>query len=158
MSFEIIHESLLESDAKYIGHQCNCLSSYSAGLASSMFDKFPYENVYQQRVKPYYTLGEIIIRGNGKNQRFIINMFGQYYPGRSKDPRLFLKDGPKERKEAFQDCLQQISAINDLNSIAFPWMIGCGLAGGDWDVYLSMIESFSKSIDAKVLICKLQDS
>ena len=81
-------------------------------------------------------------------------MFAQHYPGRS---QFYLKDGRDQREEAFKACLHEISAIEDMNSIAFPWMIGCGLAGGNWDNYQSRIEEFSKSINAKVLVCKLQD-
>lgn len=42
--------SLLDSDAKYIAHQTNCVSNYSLGLAKQIFSKFPYADTYSQRI------------------------------------------------------------------------------------------------------------
>lgn len=138
MSLIVINKSILNADEQYIAHQCNCMSKTSAGLAKSLFDKFPYANVYSQRTSPD-KLGTIKICGDGIYKRYVINMFAQYYPGKSK----YDNDSVKIRLKAFENCLAQISLINDLESIAFPYNIGCGLAGGDWDAYLGLIEKFS---------------
>ena len=34
-------------------------------------------------------------------------------------------------------------------SIAIPWRIGCGLAGGDWDTYRETIESWATELSTK---------
>lgn len=36
------------------------------------------------------------------------------------------------------------TTIGTAPSFAFPWLVGCGLAGGDWETYHSMIESFAE--------------
>ena len=36
--------------------------------------------------------------------------------------------------------------IDGLESIAFPYLIGCGLAGGEWNDYKAAIESFSSMV------------
>lgn len=161
MVAKVIQANLLEIDTKYIVHQCNCFTWVAAGLAQAVFEKFPYANIYKDRKpvgdengkidKP----GTIIIKGNGIEQRYIINLLGQYYPGRPKykDSQ---KDGFKTRKKYFFSGLKEIAKINDLDSIAFPWQIGCGIAGGNWDEYKELIDKFAIHVKdrAEVFICK----
>ena len=78
------NQSILNVEDQYIVHQLNCLTNRSAGLAKSMFDKFPYANVYAYRTYPHTPgeserLGSIVVRGNGKDQRYIIGIYGQYF-------------------------------------------------------------------------------
>jgi hypothetical protein len=47
--------------------------------------------------------------------------------------------------------------IEKLESIAFPWRIGCGAAGGNWEKYMKMIEGFSEYVDGEVLIYRKED-
>lgn len=155
-----IEGNLLESEEKYICHQCNCVSRKSAHLAYDIFKKFPYSNVYSHRIYPHKPLkgeeaGDIIIRGNGIDHRYVIALMGQQFPGSPKYPNSKL-DGYLARKNYFHSCLDKISKIEELESIAFPWGIGCGAAGGNWDEYLNMIEEFSNCVSAKVFMYKLQ--
>ena len=156
MSLEIITGNIFESDAKYLCHQCNCVTNRAAHLAYDVFKKYPYADIYTSRKTPD-SPGEIIIRGDGVNQRFVIAMLGQFYPGYPKFPNSN-RDGTKTREKYFQECLDKISQIKDLASLAFPWKIGCGAAGGCWDDYYKMIENFSDNIDAKVYIYRLSDN
>ena len=61
------------------------------------------------------------------------------------------------REGYFKRCLGLIGdKIEGLESIAFPWQIGCGLAGGEWKVYEGMIKEFAESYpDVSVVIYKL---
>jgi len=145
--FEIIKGDLLESDCKYIGHQANCISKNSAGIAKSIFDKFPYSNSYINREEPD-KLGTIKIFGNGKDQRLIINMFAQYYPGAPKYPDSKL-DGALSREQYFYKCLGKIAKIPDLESIGFPFGIGCGLSKGRLEFYLGTLNNFSEYVSNK---------
>lgn len=155
MSLTLITANLLDIDAQYIVHQTNCQSSTAQGLAAKIFLKYPYSNVYHpsfQR-KP----GEIMIMGNGLNQRYVINLFGQYYPGK---PGGNGNDTAKARETFFQQGLDKIAQLPNLRSIAFPHYIGCGLAGGDWKKYFSMLEQFASKVKqeqgTKVMVCKLE--
>lgn len=161
MSFEVVQGNLLDSDAQYLCHQCNCVTNRAAHLAAAVFARFPYANIYQERSYPHAPTdansdspGHIVVRGDGQNQRFVINMLGQYYPGKPKFPD-GSRDGFKARQSAFQQCLTRISQIIGLHSLAFPWMIGCGAAGGDWSTYLPLIEQFSDDVSAEVKIVRL---
>lgn len=155
---EIITGSIIESKEKYIAHQCNCLTNKSAGTAKAIFDAFPYSNTYASRVDPD-TVGTIQIMGDADN-RYVINMYAQHYPGRPKYPDSKL-DGTKAREGYFHKCLMQIAKIPNLESIAFPWKIGCNLGGGNWEYYLGTITNFEKYVNekqgAKVYIYRRQE-
>lgn len=148
MKVKIIEADITACTTKYIAHQINCRSKLSKGLSYELFQKYPYSNVYADGTKR--VPGNIIIRGDGEDERFIINMAGQYYPSKPKQ-----HDTYEARLKWFRECLVQILYIKNLESIAFPYKIGCGLAGGDWSKYLGMIEDFAQQTDAEVYICKL---
>lgn len=132
----VYDSNLLESKAQLIAHQCNCTSKTAKGLSKSIFDKFPYANVYTTRKEPS-TPGTISVKGSAK-QRWVCNMFAQRNPGGPKDG-----DTKEDRLCWFEDCLKKIKAIKNLRSIAFPENIGCGLAKGDWKMYKRRLEYFA---------------
>jgi len=144
---EIITGDLLCAKEKYIAHQCNCVTSTSAGTAKAIFDKFPYSNTYATRAE-HDKPSLIQVMGDGKDQRYVINMFAQYYPGKPKYPHSHL-DGTAIREKYFHRCLLRIAQIPNLESIAFPWRIGCNLGGGAWDHYLGTLTNFAQYIEEK---------
>lgn len=165
MHYFQIEGNLLECPHKYICHQVNCVSSYAAGIARCIFDQFPYSDIYSHREKcgrdelplPGEEPGNIIVKGNGKDERFVINMLAQFYPGAPKyidSP----KDGFIARQNYFKRCLSKIEDIIDLDSVAFPYKIGCGIADGNWNIYEKLIDDFAKNMkyrDVQTFIYKL---
>jgi O-acetyl-ADP-ribose deacetylase (regulator of RNase III) len=151
---EIITGDLLEAPEKYILHQTNCIStSGAAGIARALFDKYPYADCYADRLETSKP-GTIDIRGNGIDQRFIINLHGQVYPGRCRYPLSSL-DGLAAREKYFYRGLLRVAQLPDLESVGFPWRVGCGLGGGDWEHYLGIINNFANYVgeqDVKVRI------
>lgn len=154
---EIISGNIFDSKEKYIAHQTNCITKRSAHLAKTVFEHYPYADIYSARTEPD-TPGSIIIKGNGQDQRFVIAILGQYYPGKPKFPDSTL-DGTKAREKYFHKALIEISKISNLESIAFPDHIACGAAGGNWDYYFGTIKNFAKYVfekqQTKVVIYKL---
>ena len=61
----------------------------------------------------------------------------------------------ENRLQWFKECLDEIEKIEDLESVAFPYKIGCGYGGGDWNDYLKLIEQFSEKSLVKVVIYQL---
>ena len=58
------------------------------------------------------------------------------------------------RQGWFQDCLDAIGKLN-LKSVAFPYDIGCGLAGGKWARYDDMLQKFAcENPETEVFICR----
>lgn len=123
-----------------IFHQCNCVTKESRGLCKSIFDAFPESNDYIKHIKRIP--GKVIF--HKCQDRVIANAYAQRYPGSSK----YDNDSKKLRIDWFERCLLSLKEYCDqekIFKIALPEFIGCGLAGGEWDIYLSMIEKFSSS-------------
>lgn len=152
MPATVVTSNLLFCDATYIVHQCNCVTTKAAHLALSMFTQFPHADVYSKREEKS-RLGSIEVRGDGEWKRFVIAMFAQKYPGKSR----YKNDTYEIREKAFAECLRGIEGILSVYDIAFPWCIGCGAAGGDWIKYKKMIDDFADRIDpfVEVTIVKL---
>lgn len=131
-----------------IAHQCNTRTRTSKGLSAAMFRKFPSANTYDNGFER--VAGNISVHTVGEQR--IVNMYGQVHPSR---PGHY-NDSASDRIRYFKSCLDQMAALPDLTSVAFPDHIGCGLAGGDWDVYHRMIAEFADKIaPARVIIVKL---
>ena len=85
-----------------------------------------------------------------------INPGGPTIPGSFRDAHF---DSEASREVYFKKGLDKIKQIQNIGSIAFPFKVACGLAGGNWDHYLPMIEEFAKEIkeqqNAKTYIYKL---
>lgn len=152
--FKIIEGSLLEANESYICHQTNCVTTKAAGLAAAIFNRFEYANCYSERsekTKPDMP-GTINICGNGTNERYVINMMAQYYPGPPMSVPVF--KSVDNRFQWFRECLGKMMKLH--GDMAFPWRIGCGIAEGDWDKYLGVLARFERVIKGNVVIYRLQ--
>ena len=58
-------------------------------------------------------------------------------------------DDASQRLQWFFACLDAISDIPDLTSVAFPYTIGCGLAGGHWPDYERALEDCANGLPAR---------
>lgn len=149
MPIEHKNGDILNATEQYIAHQANCVTKHSRGLATAIFNKFPDANIYVERETKARTdvPGTIEVRGR------IINMLAQYNPGK---PHKSLDTGEK-RKRWFQLCLDKIAELEDIDSVAFPFQIGCNLAGGVWSEYLEILNNFSTDHpEIKISIYKLE--
>eukprot|EP00055_Hartaetosiga_balthica_P009967 m.41038 g.41038 ORF g.41038 m.41038 type:complete len:427 (+) comp6973_c0_seq1:66-1346(+) len=151
---------LLEAEEDFIVHQCNCVSTYAKGLAKVLFKKYPQADIYKSR-KGHTVPGTISITGTKVGAPNIINMFAQFSPGQPKSPESS-KDSKTCRLQWFDACLKEIeahgkkSSVGNIKSIAFPFQIGCGLAGGDWNKYKKLLDGFAdRNKNTLVVIYKL---
>jgi O-acetyl-ADP-ribose deacetylase (regulator of RNase III) len=132
MNLQIVNADLLTSDTDYIAHQCNSSHNRNFGLSSVISKMYPKANIYNGKYEALNRIpGTIIIRDK------VIAMIAQVSQGKPKKPETKLS-----RQQLFQSCLDEIAKIPNIKSIAFPYCIGCGLAGGDWDKYLTMISNW----------------
>ncbi len=142
-NLEIIHDDLLRAvdnySFQYICHQTNCLSTYAKGVAAAIFDKYPQANVYAERTDK--------LNHRDRYARIsvhdpVINLYGQIAPGKpNPDPRN--TDNARHRLGAFKYALMLVGKIEGITSVALPFGIGCGLAGGNWAEYERAIERFA---------------
>ena len=166
MGITLIQGNVLDAKEDYILQQNCCTSLRASGLSMAIAKQFGV-NPYKDR-RPYAprlnwacledrpSPGSILISGK------IVCMFAQYChgrPGQLQDPSSAqangVKDTPAMRLAYFVRCLEAVSAIPNIQSVAIPHGIGCGLAGGDWIVYEKYIQKWSeKHPDIKVVLYK----
>ena len=153
---EIVNGDLLNATEPYIAHQCNCVSTCAKTLAKIIFDKYSYADTYKSRINlnpsTYHKPGTIDILGDGVNNKYIINMYSQYYPAIAK----YSNDSFQKRLQWFQMCLNQIGQINGLTEVAMPYNIGCGAAGGNWNDYFNVIQKFANDTKIKIKLYKIE--
>ena len=152
-----IQANILDATEKYIAHQTNCTSKSASGVAQAIFAHYPYSNIYASRAHNDLP-GHILISGDGKEERFIINMMAQHYPGAPRTNSSL--DSATAREGYFWQCLLAISKLDNVESIAFPYLIGCGLAKGSWTTYYQMLKNFDTIINqiqpVKIRLYKLE--
>lgn len=151
MTIKIINGNLFDARETFLVHQANCVTKRAKHLAADVFKRFPYANVYKGRTKPDKP-GDIILRGNGVSQRFVVAMLAQYYPGRPRYAKSSL-DGFVARQKYFRQALHLMGDLE--GSFAFPYGIGCGAAGGDWNFYLKQIENWAQWASKQVVIYRI---
>ena len=124
---------LLKAQEKVIAHQVNCFG-VAGGLAGVVFRKYRIAgNDYMQlidRMQPKALLGMAQFTGQQKDGHIICNLFGQYEPGADYRP------------DRLEQALQQLANTARIMgwSVALPYGISCGIAGGNWDEVYQIIE------------------
>lgn len=132
-------------------HQVNCRKRMRSGLARQIRNKYP--EVYQEYMKIENPMLGYILPVFATDGRICINMFAQEGYGINKRYTDYT---------AFKNCLKAITGfiadhhIKDDIPIAFPYGIGCGLAGGDWYVIKGMLKDFSNTIPNDVILVSLE--
>jgi O-acetyl-ADP-ribose deacetylase (regulator of RNase III) len=121
---------------------CNCFNTMGGGIAREIRERYPHvAAVDGKTVRGDYTkLGtwtrENVILKNGTVTFDIINAYTQYNMSHGADVFEYT---------AFQLILEKLSFVYPGKRIGLPY-IGMGLAGGDKDVIIPMIEWFAERI------------
>jgi len=185
MSTTLLHEvpgDLLQATEPVIVQQINCLCVRPHGLSAVITKKFPYANVYGQRrpKNPHQNLaipedqgqpGQITISYPPKSdnqpihqpihQPIVIGLYGQYdygKPGTTARRSTLQQDNYVFRELWFTKSLKRLKQWlieHQISSVAFPYGIGCGLAGGNWTRYCQILEQFAADAPYKVMIYRL---
>jgi O-acetyl-ADP-ribose deacetylase (regulator of RNase III) len=139
----IVEGNILDAPEKIIVQQVNLVGYMGAGLALQIRNKYPvvYE-VYKQHYKES-ELGDVLFIDTGDG-KIIANIFAQKNVGTDKQYTIY---------DALTDGLYNImiSAGEKGYKIAIPYKIGCGLAGGNWDiVYGILLGIFVNSSSATI--------
>lgn len=145
--FEDYREGYFDCREGLIAHQANCRGSMGKGLALQIKNTYP--SVYHEYRRDYFrkklVLGEItytkIFEG-----LYIVNLMGQdHYRGKP----------PLTNYGALTFCLGKLGMLSESLRLPVyvPYNLGCGLAGGDWEVVSELIEK----ILPDCTICKLPE-
>ena len=139
----IQNSNLLDIKEGIVCHQVNCVGKMGAGIALQIRNKWP--KVYEEYVKdceifktdPRRLLGhvqDILLKDN----LIVANCFAQIQPG----------NGQMTDYNAWDIIIDKLKDLSNYFNLElhFPWMIGCGLAGGDWKTMLNKFDdAFSSS-------------
>lgn len=139
MDEHIYKGNLLNSSAKVIGHQVNCLGVMGAGVAKAIRDKWP--EVYEAyaaycllHLHGKTLLGHAFPAAT-KDGHIVMNLFGQYRVRRQAGQLVTNYDALDKAMQSTAYFMRS----HDLGTIALPYGIGCGLGGGDWNVVWDII-------------------
>lgn len=146
-----IKGNLLDSDCNFICHQVNCQGKMGSGVAKQIRDRWPEVYSNYARVVNSKMLGKVqILYIEDANIPFqcVVNMFAQEYYGYNGDRYTGY--------DAFWNCLNELkSKMPKGATVAFPYKIGCGLGGANWEIIEKMIDIVFK--DYGVFLYKLED-
>ncbi len=136
---KVIRKNLLSVTSGIICHQCNAKGVMGAGIAKVIRDKWP--RVYQLYRKADLELG-LVIPVKVSESLWVYNVVGQYGYGRI---------GMYTDYGAITKAFTKIDKRRGNKQVYIPYGMGCGLAGGDWAKYSSIIDEVCPG----VIACKI---
>lgn len=141
---KIVNGDILDGSYQYIAHQCYAIAGRGGGgLAAAMFNAHKGANAY---TGVEHDVGSISVH------KPVINMFTQRYPGKpAKDT-----DTAEMRLGWFRKAIFTIGKQEGIKQVAFPYLIGCGLAGGYWLEYEDLLLNFAEWTDQEIIIVRLK--
>ena len=134
---------LLQSNCDVICHQTNCMGAMGAGIARTIRARYPetYTALRERFLCDRAKLGKVDIipvrREDGK-ELFVVNMYAQ---------KKYMPRGVCHTNyDAFKQCAEDVKAFCSAHfgehcKIGFPYKVGCGLAGGDWEIVKNILET-----------------
>ena len=173
---EVQRTDLLEVTADCIVQQCNCVTLNAQGLAASIASKYDYADLYGKRTGRNASCatpatqdapGTCVLAKPPPDVPgpVVACLMGQVAPGKpSSSARKYGvppgTDNIQCRLKYFRSALDELAEAcqkEHWKLVAFPFRIGCGLAGGPWADYLAMLQAFSDVVSAhgvSVIICQ----
>ena len=150
-------ELALNGEFDVIAHGCNCFCTMGAGIAVAMKNTFECDNFGLEQdefIGDMNKLGcidweekEVYSPDNSYYSLIVVNAYTQYNYGRNHS------DGKNipVYYEALALCMRKINHVFKGRHIGLP-QIGCGLAGGDWDVVKEIIQWELRDCNVTIVI------
>jgi O-acetyl-ADP-ribose deacetylase (regulator of RNase III) len=118
-----------------IAHQVNCQDVMGSGVAKALFTKWPEVKTdyhkFNKNKTPEELLGCVGYVYPVGADKLIANCYSQGNYG---------YDGKRYTDySAIKKCFKDLDALFPYDDIAIPYMYGCGLGGGDWEIVSSII-------------------
>lgn len=161
----LLEGDLLKSDCTFIIHQCNTKSNMGAGIAKSIAKLYPEAEKADRNFpyEPKERMGKFSKAFSKKDGRFIINLYSQFHWGKAKSEEEY-----EARYKAMEIGLNSLmDYVNKIETkiksegksfsikIGVPYLMGCALAGGDWNIVVGILEQVSKKYNRDIYIYKL---
>lgn len=134
--------SLNNNDKKLLVHICNNIGRWGMGFVTALSKKWPQPEKEYKKMKSY-VLGHVQFV-NVDNNIVVGNMIAQNGINNRFSPKICRVD-----YDALRSCLTTVNTYaltNSINSIHMP-KIGTGLAMGDWNTIVKIIE---ETVDIKI--------
>lgn len=133
----------------YIAHVCNAQGKYSAGLAKQI--RAAYPSAYKAYIDAYERYGSEGMLGKVIMAKYspVLNMVAQRFYGR--DGKRYLDYG------YLLECLLkvQLHFCSSGGKVGIPEYLGCGLAGGDWDVVQEIVQGVERVGDVEFIVYEM---
>lgn len=142
-----IKGDIRDTELTYIAHGVNCQNAMGSGVARALFEKWPavkedYHSYCGEYVHefPSQMLG-MTIKVFVEDNKIVLNMFTQLTYGYDGNRRV--------NYGAIAKCFHYVEHDKDIKTLAIP-KIGCGLAGGDWNIVKQLIDDCTPTTDIEV--------
>lgn len=145
---------ILKCEERILIHQTNCLGIMGSGVAKQIRAKSPRTYLeyreFCDRMTPEELLGKVQLVVD--DDKVYVNLFSQLDFGRKKRHTDYeaMDDGLRVLK-VYLDTLYK-----DIDRIAIPYNIGCGLGGGDWSIVVGIIEGVFSNWDGTIVFYKYE--
>jgi len=148
-----IKANLLTSDCDVIIHQSNCQMGFGSGIAGQIRQIYPeaYEAFKADTREPTMKLG--FYSDAISNGKHIFNMYSQYNYGRDTSVVYTNYDAITH---GLNQILPVVKSLYPEAKIGLPYLIGCGLANGDWNKVRLIIEKASKTHEVDLYLYEYQ--
>lgn len=140
-NIDIVNGDIVNAKEDIIIHQVNCKNAMGSGVARALFEKWyavksEYHNYCELCFSAGITSKDLLghILPVKVSDKIIINCFSQ---------ENFGGDGKQYTDyNAIEKCFSKINELYPNNTIAIPYLYGCGLGGGNWDIVQSIIQKY----------------
>ena len=151
-NIENIIGDILEVPTQMICHQVNCQGVMGAGLAKQVRTAYPqvyelYKQYCEKQTEKANLLGRVQFI-KCPNNVIIANCFAQFGYGRG---------ALQTSYAAFRLCMLKIKNFcktNSINCVSIPYKMGCGLAGGNWEIISKIIAEIFDGENIKIQIVR----
>ena len=149
MLYEVRGDLVKDTVFRIFCHQVNCRGKMGKGIALQIKEAYPevYEKYRADYEKGNFGLGmNLYVRTH--DGRTCVNMYAQYDYGK----------GPHTDYGGLAMCLESLKKkllISDEKlAVGFPYMMGCGNGGGDWEIVRPEIEKLADAVKQSVYIVR----
>lgn len=137
MTIRIIDGDLLQATENIIGHQVNARGAFASSIAGQIRKKWvvAYESYtqYCYNKNPQSVMGKFDLV-KVEEDKYIAHLFGQLNYG---SENVVYTDYVRLEEALIK--IKNVAKESGL-TVALPWMIGCGLANGDWATVWKIID------------------
>lgn len=144
-----IFQAFDDGDFQILAHQVNCQGVMAAGIAKEIKQRYPeHYKHYREEYQHLFPFGAFVVPAQVGENQFVSGIYGQNFYGMAVRQTNYA---------AFTSGLWGLlewAVMNDLDQVGLPYGIGCGLAGGDWNVVSLLIDECRQAFEVDINIYK----